>query len=284
MNLRELKRLWLKSLDIIGDIAIIEVKPEFKDIKREVAETILKEGKYIKVVLEKKSPISGDYRVMDIEWLAGEKRYTTVHKEYGCLFKLDISKVYFTPRLSTERMRIARMIRGGEVIVNMFAGIGTYSIIIAKKAPEKPARIYSIDINPEAHKYAIENIKLNKVEDIVMPILGDSKEVILERLSGIADRVLMPYPELALKYLPYAIISLKSTGGIIHAYDFIKYLKGEDPKEKMRKRYEEELKRFRVEHEIMEIKRAGEVAPREYRIVIDIKINDKTNFIMSKIH
>ncbi|MEM0084197.1 MAG: class I SAM-dependent methyltransferase family protein [Candidatus Methanomethylicia archaeon] len=276
MTLREIKRLWLRSLDVIGDIAIIELKPEFKDRKIEVAKKILEEVKYIKVVVEKKSPISGDYRIMDLEWLAGEKRFTTIHREYGCIFKLDISKVYFTPRLSTERMRIAEKVLAGETIVNMFAGIGTYSIVIARKAKNKPSKIYSIDINPEAHKYAIENIKLNKVEDIVIPLLGDAKEIIMEKLVEIADRVLMPYPELALKYLPYAIIALKETGGVIHAYDFIKYMKGENPKEKMKSRYEEELTKLGVEYEIIDVRRTGEVAPREYRMAIDIKINSKT--------
>ncbi|MEM3615842.1 MAG: class I SAM-dependent methyltransferase family protein, partial [Candidatus Methanomethylicia archaeon] len=131
-------------------------------------------------------------------------------------------------------------------------------------------------INPEAHKYAIENIKLNKVEDIVIPLLGDAKEIIMEKLVEIADRVLMPYPELALKYLPYAIIALKETGGVIHAYDFIKYMKGENPKEKMKSRYEEELTKLGVEYEIIDVRRTGEVAPREYRMAIDIKINSKT--------
>jgi len=278
MTLRDIKRGWLRSLDIIGDIAVIEVKPEFDEIKHEIAEKILKEAKYIKVVVEKKSPVSGEHRVMDLEWLTGERRFTTIHREYGCIFKLDISKVYFTPRLSTERMRIARMVRAGEVIVNMFAGIGTYSIIIAKRALEKPSKIYSIDINPHAYNYALENVKINKVEDIVIPILGDAKEVITSRLMGVADRVLMPYPELALKYLEYAIMALKDSGGIIHAYDFIKYMKTEDPRNKMKERYEEKLKEFNVEYEILDIRRTGEVAPREYRMVIDIKILNKNGF------
>jgi tRNA (guanine37-N1)-methyltransferase len=278
MNLRDIKRGWLRSLDIIGDIAVIEVKPEFKEIKHEIAEKILREVNYIKVVVEKKSPISGEHRVMDLEWLAGEKRFTTIHREYGCIFKLDISKVYFTPRLSTERMRIARMVRAGEVIVNMFAGVGTYSIIIAKRALEKPSKIYSIDINPYAYNYAVENVRINKVEDIVIPILGDAKEVIMNKLMGVADRVLMPYPELALKYLEYAIMALKDSGGIIHAYDFIKYMKNEDPKVKMRERYEEKLKEFDVKYEILDVRRTGEVAPREYRMVIDIKILSKNGF------
>jgi len=170
------------------------------------------------------------------------------------------------------------MVCEGEVIVNMFAGIGTYSIIIAKNALRKPSKIYSIDINPEAYKYAIENIRLNKVEDIVIPILGDAKDVIMEKLTSIADRVLMPYPELALKYLEYAIIALKDSGGVIHAYDFIRYMKNEDPKIKMKQRYIEKLEEFKAKYEIMDVRRTGEVAPREYRMVIDIKIKDKGIF------
>ena len=260
----------IKGMDIIGDIAIIKIPIQLEDKKYLIANEILKLLSNIKVVLRKKSIITGPYRLMGLEWLAGEKRYTTIYREYGCKFLVDLSKVFFTPRLSGERIRIARMVRDGEVIVNMFAGVGTYSIIIAKHA--KPKKVYSIDINPTAVELMKINVKMNKVEDIVIPILGDSAKIIEEKLCNIADRVLMPLPELSLKYLKYAIKALKNCYGYIHPYEFIRCSKNENPIEKAIEIYVNELEKFNVNFEVLNGRIVGEVAPRKFRIVLDLKL------------
>ena len=87
--------------------------------------------KRIKTVLRQASPVSGDFRLRKLEWIAGERKTETVHKEYGCILKVDLGKCYFSPRLSYERNRIAHQVQPGEVMVNMFAGVGSYSIVIA---------------------------------------------------------------------------------------------------------------------------------------------------------
>ena len=109
-----------------------------------------------------------------MEFLAGTNNTITEYKEHGCRFKVDVLKTYFSPRLSTERLRIAKMVTDNEIITNMFAGVGTFSIMIAKT--NKTSKVYNIDTNPVANDLATINVKLNKVEDRVFPILADAKE------------------------------------------------------------------------------------------------------------
>ncbi len=208
----ELKKA-ITSIDIIGDIAIIKIPREWENKKYEIGEALLSNLSGIKGVFRQISSANSEYKVRGIEWLAGKKDTVTIHKEHNCLFKVDISKVFFSPRLSFERLRIAKLIKEGEIVVNMFAGIGTFSILIAKNGAQK---VFSIDKNPYAFELMCENIILNKVSEIVIPILGDAKDVVKD-LKGIADRVLLPFPDLAIRYLPYAIDCLKEKGWL-HVY------------------------------------------------------------------
>ena len=114
--------------------------------------------------------------------------------------------------------RIARLVKSGETVVNMFSGVGCFSIIIAKTVTQ--TKVFSIDVNPIAVQYMEENVRINRVYGKVIPLLGDSKDIINAKLQGKADRVLMPLPEKALEYLPYAVSALKKRGGWIHYYDF----------------------------------------------------------------
>ncbi|HDI46677.1 MAG TPA: class I SAM-dependent methyltransferase family protein, partial [Candidatus Methanomethylia archaeon] len=132
-----------KSIDIIGDIAIIKVARRHEVYAQQLAEALLEELKgRVKVVYRQTAPTKGYERVKILEWLAGERRSITIYREHGCSFKVDVEKVFFSPRLQYERLRIARLVKkeaplkGGEVVVNMFSGVGTFSIIIAKHAPK----------------------------------------------------------------------------------------------------------------------------------------------------
>ena len=130
-------------------------------------------------------------------------------------FSLDVKKVYFSPRLATERRRISEQVEDNEIIVDMFAGIGPFPISIAR---EHKVKIYAIDINPDAYKYIKKNIELNKLEGNIIPLLGDVGEV-LQGLNIKADRIIMNLPGTAWNYLDTAIKSLKH-GGVIHYYEF----------------------------------------------------------------
>ncbi len=112
----------------------------------------------------------------------GKIKQVPRYKEGGCVFAVDVEKCYFSPRLLYERSRIASLVSPGETIVNMFAGVGCFSIIIAKNVGQ--TKVFSIDINPVAVQYMKENIRINRVFGKVIPLLDDSKEIIQIQNEG----------------------------------------------------------------------------------------------------
>lgn len=203
-----------KSFDIIGDVVVLEIPDEFSDYKFIIGEAALKFTKR-RAVYRKTSEIKGIIRTREFEYLAGDDSSETIHKEFGTKLKLDIKKVYFSPRLATERKRVSDKVKTGETIADMFAGVGPFSIAIAKT---HDVNIYAIDINPDAYHYIKENIKLNNLTGQINPILGDVKEV-FDDLNINFDRIIMNLPGTACKFLDPAISSLKP-GGVIHYYEF----------------------------------------------------------------
>ncbi|MEM1586012.1 MAG: class I SAM-dependent methyltransferase family protein [Candidatus Bathyarchaeia archaeon] len=207
-----------RSIDFIGDIAIMEIPEELRPYKHLIGEAILKVHKRVRSVLAKSSAVGGVYRVREYEVIAGSENTETIHKEHGCKYFLDPIKVYFSPRLSYEHYRVASQVRDNEIIIDMFAGIGPFSILIAKM--HNNVRVYSIDINPAAIEYLKRNIHVNGVEGRVTPILGDAREIVRERLRDVADRVIMNLPERAAEFIDVACMALKPSGGMIHYYQF----------------------------------------------------------------
>lgn len=202
------------SFDIIGDIVILEIPEDLDEYKQLIGEAALKFTKR-KAVYRKKSEIKGIIRTRELEHIAGEDVSETVHQEFGCKLILDVKKVYFSPRLATERKRVADSVKDNEIIVDMFAGVAPFPVLIARN---HDVEIYSIDINPDAYYYAKKNISLNKVKDKVIPILGDVREV-LENKEIKADRIIMNLPGTAYEFLDSAMSSIKDNG-IIHYYEF----------------------------------------------------------------
>ncbi|HVX01630.1 MAG TPA: class I SAM-dependent methyltransferase family protein, partial [Nitrososphaera sp.] len=201
------------AFDQIGDIVIIKVPDGLAAKKQLVAEAILANVKTAKAVFAQASAVKGDYRTRDLEFIAGENRTVTEYREHGCRFRVDVARAYFSPRLSTERQRIASLVQEGETVVNMFAGIGTYSVIIARAV--KTSRVYSIDSNPVANDLCIENARLNKVSGRVIPVCADASEAIKAQLAGVADRVIMPLPEKAREFVGPAVLALKEGRGVV---------------------------------------------------------------------
>jgi tRNA (guanine37-N1)-methyltransferase len=269
LNPEELRLLY-KSYDITGDIAIVRVQNVLKPKTPLIAEAIMKTHKQVKTVLLQTRPVSGEFRLRKLQWIAGENGTETVHKEFGCLFKADLKQVYFSPRLSYERMRISELVKPNEVVVNLFAGVGCFSIIMAKFS--EVGKVYSVDINATAVQYMEENILLNKVEEQVIPILGDAKEIVEKRLRRVADRVLMPLPRKAHKYFDQALIALKSSGGYIHYYAFKHATKDESPVEKVKARVSEKLQKLKTEFDILSSRIVRTTGPNWYQTVIDIQI------------
>ena len=207
-----------RSYDIIGDVAIVELDDELGSYSELIGNGIMRLNPQVRLVVRRTTKTAGQYRTRGIERIAGEGTTETVHHEFSCKFLLDVASVYFNPRLSHERMRIARQVRSGEVVVDMFAGVGPYSILIGKLQPT--GKVYSIDLNPVAYKYLTENVFLNKVADRVLPLQGDVRDFASGKLRRVADRVVMNFPSDSTAFLDAAVDLLKPTGGLIHYYTF----------------------------------------------------------------
>jgi tRNA (guanine37-N1)-methyltransferase len=272
LPLEELCKVY-NSFDVIGDIAIIKINA--LQNAEAIAKQIMASQKNIKTVLTPSTRITGDFRVRELKYLAGENKTVTCHKESGCTFKVDVEKCYFSPRLSFEHSRIAKLVESGEIVVNMFAGVGCFSIAIAKTAGQ--TKVYSIDVNPVAIQYIVENVRINEVEETVFPMLGDAKDIINSRLQGVADRVLMPLPEKALEYLPYALSALKPTGGWIHYYDFQHSSGKENPTEKTKIKVAEKLECLGVTYVFANSRVMRPTGPNWYQTVVDIKVDAVPN-------
>ena len=259
------------AFDIIGSIIIIKIPDSLTSKKQIIADTILMNIKSAKSVFAQTSAVRGDYRIRNLEYLAGDNSVITEYKENGCRFKVDVTQTYFSPRLSTERMRISNMIADNEIITNMFAGVGTYSILIAKN--NKSCKVYSIDSNPVANELALINAELNKVEKRVMPICGDAKEIINKQLKGTSTRVLMPLPEKAKEFVDFAVMALKEKGGMIHYFAHIKA-----PSKKLaldNAVLDTKYAFVNHDHKIVSTRAVREVGPHLYQTVSDIIVANK---------
>jgi len=207
-----------RSCDIIGDIGIIELPEDLIQFSAIIGRGVLEVNPHFRLVLRKSSEVTGTFRTRKYQTIAGSGNTETFCREYSCVFHLDIAKVYFNPRLSHERMRVAGQAKPHETVVDMFAGVGPYSILIAKMQPT--SRVTAIDINPEAFRYLKENILTNGVADCVVPILDDARQVTSRTLQGTASRVIMNLPSEARSFLDAAVQVAKRDGGIIHYYTF----------------------------------------------------------------
>ncbi|MDH3611614.1 MAG: class I SAM-dependent methyltransferase family protein [Nitrosopumilus sp.] len=256
----------ISAFDQIGDIIIVRIPDSLLSKKKLIGDTLLKEVKIVKSVFYQASPVEGDFRTRNLEILAGKDKTETEYKEFGCRFVVDVANAFFSPRLSTERERIASQIQEGETMVNMFAGVGMFSIMAAKK---KNCTVYSIDINPIASKLCEKNIELNKLAGKVISINGDTVKIIEENLQDKADRTLMLLPERSDEFLASAIKTTKD-GGIIHYYSHIHADKKSDAGKLSEKHY---LEVTPVKSEILTSKIVRPVGPRYYQTVVDVKIS-----------
>ncbi len=198
----------------IGNIAIINLPEGLHVRSKAIGNLLIKNYKYVKTVCMKTGDVSGELRKPCVNIISGEKNTVTIHRENRCWYKIDVARLMFSKGNLSERARIPEMVRPGETIVDMFAGIGYFSIPIAKFSD--PSKIFAIDKNPVAIKYLKENIRLNKVSDRVVAMLGDSREV---KFGDIGDRIVMGYLPKTHEFLSAAFEAMKPDGGIIHYHD-----------------------------------------------------------------
>lgn len=254
-----------KSFDIIGDLAIVEIPDKFISKEKTIAKALLLVHPNVKVVAKKTGAMEGEFRVRPLKVILGENRTETIHKEHGCLIKVDPATSYYSVRLSHERERISEMVKDGEHVLVMFAGVGPFALVIAKKKPK--TKVVGIELNPAATSCFSQNIILNKLTNCEA-VLGDVREVIPKRFTGFADRILMPLPKTAFDFLDMAILAAKNNA-VIHFYHFGKE---ETVFQEAKKLVEEAAKKSGVKTEILSQRIVRPYAPRVIQISTDFTI------------
>ena len=253
----------IRAFDITGDVAIVEA-PTLSNAK-EMAKAIMQQHKHIKSVWMKKGGHEGKHRIQKLKWVSGKKSTITIHKENGISLKLDIARVYFSPRQATERKRICEQVKKGEQALVMFSGICPFTISIAKNTAA--ASVSGIEINKTAHRYALENVKINKVEAKVNLFCGDARKI-APTLHKKFDRIVMPLPKGAESFLDVAFSAVKK-GAIVHFYDFEKE---EDIPDKAIAKVEAAATAAKKKIRVLAVVKCGQLAPRAYRVCVDFKI------------
>ena len=256
----------ISAFDQIGDIIIVRIPDSLISKKQIIGKTLLEQVSTANSIFYQSSPVEGDFRTRQLEVIAGENKTQTEYRENGCRFIVDVEKAFFSPRLSTERERIAGLVKDGEVVVNMFGGVGMFSLLAAK---DTVCTVYNIDINPVAAQLCKENAQINKLKGEVISLNGDATKVIEEQLTEKADRVLMLLPERSDEFLDSALNCLKKEG-IIHYYSHIHA----DRKQDAPKLSEEHFVSVnKTNAEIIASRNVRPVGPRFYQTVVDVKIS-----------
>jgi len=218
----------------IGNICLIKTKD------KKIAQKILKDFPQFKSVYYQ-GEISGKLRLPKLVFLAGEKNSETIHHELGCEFKIDVSKIMWSKGNHEERKRMISAAKKSDVIIDMFAGIGYWSICIAKY---KQAKIFAIELNPNSFSYLEQNIRLNRLSTITA-IKGDCSKVV-PKLGVKADKIIMGYFPHTEKYLPAALTAIKK-GGIIYYHDLCKESKEQELFTRLKKKNKQiKLKSWRI--------------------------------------
>lgn len=204
------------SFDILGDIAVLEIPDALMKKQQLIAEAVLRNHRNVKVVVKKIGGTSGEFRIRPVEVVAGEHRTSTVCREAGCGFELDLNEVYFSSRLEMERTRIAGLVKKGEHVLVPFAGVGPYAIRIGKAQPT--AKVLGIELNHSAVEFFWKNIDRNGAHNVIA-MKGDVAHCLHHEFRDWADRVVMPHPSDGARFLP-AVIPCIRKGGMLHYYSF----------------------------------------------------------------
>lgn len=200
--------------DIVGDIAVID-STQNKAAGKKMASVIMDVNKNVKTVLAKGGPVSGVYRTRKYSYVAGKRKYDTIYRENGAAFAFDLRKTFFSTRLAFERMRLVNAAKDGENVLVMFAGVGPFAIEIAKK--NKKSKIVGMELNRDAYRSMVENIKLNKTPNVTAEC-GDVKKLVSKHKT-FADRIIMPLPWDSYRFLDSVLVAAKKRC-IVHYYAF----------------------------------------------------------------
>lgn len=242
------------SFDLINDIAIIEIPEELLEKKKKIAEALKKVHPRLKTIARKRGPVHGEFRVPELELLIGDETLTG-YIENGVKMMVDVATCYFSPRLASERMRIAEQVQPKEWVAVFFAGVGPYALTIANHTEAE--RIVTVEKNPHAAMLLKNNVALNGLEAKIDDYAGDVRQI-SKRLPKV-DRVIMPLPKDAGDFLDDALKVLKK-GGKVHFYAFGE---DEDP-------FSEAVSLLESRgFEIVEKVKCGQIGPNTWRVCVD---------------
>jgi tRNA (guanine37-N1)-methyltransferase len=271
LNIKE-KEFAPSAFDTFGNIAVIEIPRELSKRKKLIGETLLKVQPRFETVCSIESNHEGKYRIQKVKVIAGKKNLIAGYKENGCALQVPLGKVFFSPRLSGERLRIAYLVQPGEIVGAWFSGVGPYPIVIAKNS--KAIKIIAIELNPVAHKFAVKNGELNKVnkdcakgKEKVVFIKGDVKKV-YKKYKKLFDRIAMPLPHTGYEFLKEAYYCIKK-GGIIHFYEIVVKEDYATPENQIM----EFAKKAKRNIEIIRRARVRQFSPTKEQVVFDIRVD-----------
>ena len=256
----------MRGYDIVGNIAIVKFPWEMSaKNKRKEAEALMKINKSVMTVVEKVAKFKGRLRTQTTKHLTGMKTKEVSYKENGCVFRFNIDTCYFSPRLSQERLEVAETVKKGENVMVMFGGVAPFAIVIAKRGKAK--KVLSVELSRECKKYALENVKRNKIEEIVEIVQGDVRRVV-PKIKEKFDRIVMARPNLKDSFLDVAFKVVRK-GGVVHYYGFCK----EDEIRQMGVMIGSEAKKAKRSVRIIGMKKAGDVGVRKFRWRVDLRVN-----------
>jgi len=257
-----------RAYDLLGNVAIVNFSEDSKIVdKRKFADKILNENRSISTVLEKTGKVSGRLRKPTTKYLAGAKTKEVLYRENNCVFRFNVDTTYFSPRLSGERKELAGLVKKGEEVLVMFAGVGPLPIVIAKNSGVR--RVYHNELNREANKYAKLNVEKNKLKDKIEFVNGDVKKV-AEKLSKQGkkfDVIFMPRPQLKDTFLKDAL-KVSKKGTRVYYFDFCKVDEVNEIVEKIKIEVAQAKKKIKI----LETKKAGEIAPYKIRLRVDFVV------------
>ncbi|MFW9833095.1 MAG: class I SAM-dependent methyltransferase family protein [Candidatus Thorarchaeota archaeon] len=197
---------------LVGHVALVHLNSDTMKYAQLIGEKTLEYDKRILSVAVRTGPTEGTMRLPKYELVAGDSNTCTTHIESDVKFRLDPLRLTFSGGNRRERTRLSKLVRDGEIVVDMFSCVGQFALHIAKHAKVK---VTAIEINPDAYKFLLENIKLNNLEQSVTALLGDCRKLHPKKS---ANRIIMGYLHNTIEYLPFALESLVEDGGFIHMH------------------------------------------------------------------
>ncbi|NPD89603.1 MAG: class I SAM-dependent methyltransferase family protein [Asgard group archaeon] len=251
-----------KAYDMIGDIVVVDIPEEISDYNNAIGDSLCDLFPSINSVYRKASSVSGKFRIRELELIAGEEKCETVHLEYGIRISVNVCETYFSPRLGDEHKKVADSVKQNECIIDLFTGVGSFPLHIAKN---HDSIVYAIDINKNAIECLEKSISMNKLKGTIHPIHSDCREAV--KSIPKANRVIMNLPGKSLEFVDVACDVLKPNG-ILYFYHFTSE---KSPKKEIIKELNKELTKsgWKIK-ETIDYRKVRDSAPREIQACLEV--------------